>query len=152
MRPYRAQSEVQKHTIPLPSSKVLFEPVPGAPQSTNSFPVTAALSPDGRFLALLNNGRGAAESGYRQSIAILNLESNQLVDYPDPRLKVGARQTYFLGLAFGSEGKKLYASVASLTDPTGQQPMGFEPAPTCGDPLAAVYTISSGAPTVLLPG
>jgi DNA-binding beta-propeller fold protein YncE len=120
--PYPAQTEVQKRAIPLPSSKLLFEPAPGMPQQTNSFPVTAALSPDGHFLAALNNGRGTAESGYQQSITVLNLQSNELADYPDPRLKVGARQTYFLGLAFGSDGKKLYASAASLTDPTGQHP------------------------------
>ncbi len=109
-----------KKEIDLPSSKQLQEPVIGQAQRTNSFPTIAvALSPDGKYLALLNNGRGATESNYDQSIAILDLATNQLRDFPDPRLKVNARQTYFLGLAWSSDGKELYASIASLTDPEG---------------------------------
>ncbi len=95
------------------------EPIIGQPQRTNSFPTAVAMSPDGQYLALLNNGRGTAESNYDQSIAILDLGSNQLHDFPDPRLKVNARQTYFLGLAWSSDGKELYASIASLSDPEG---------------------------------
>jgi DNA-binding beta-propeller fold protein YncE len=110
----------QKH-INLPTSKILWEPVAGNPQKTNSFPTNAALSPDGRYLAILNNGRGSAESQFQQSIAVLDLETHQLKDYPDPRLKVNAHQTYFLGLAFGSDGKEIYASIASLTDPEGRR-------------------------------
>ena len=114
-----AQEAPRQKTVPLPSSKLLLNPIPGEPQSTNSFPTAMALSPDGRYLALLNNGRGTAESGYRQSIAVLDVQTNRLADYPDSRLKVGAKQTYFLGLAFSGGGKRLYASVASLTDPVG---------------------------------
>ncbi len=105
--------------IDLPSSKQLYQPIIGQPQRTNSFPTAAALSPDGKHLALLNNGRGTAESNYDQSIAIVELATNQLRDFPDPRLKLDARQTYFLGLAWSSDGKELYASIASLTDPEG---------------------------------
>jgi YVTN family beta-propeller protein len=109
------------HTIVhLPTSKLLLNPLPGEPQPTNSFPTAVAVSPDGRYLALLNNGRGTAESDYQQSIAVLDLQTNVLSDYPDPRFKVHAKQTYFLGLAFSGDGKRLYASVASLTDPTGE--------------------------------
>jgi DNA-binding beta-propeller fold protein YncE len=114
----RVQEAPVNRTVHLPSSKVLLVPLPGRPQQTNSFPTAMALSPDGRFLALLNNGRGTAESAYQQSISVLDVATNQLSDYPDPRLKVNARQTYFLGLAFSGEGKRLYASFASLTDPT----------------------------------
>ncbi|MGA2988177.1 MAG: beta-propeller fold lactonase family protein [Terriglobia bacterium] len=106
--------------VHLPSSKLLLNPLPGKPQATNSFPTAVAVSPDGRYLALLNNGRGTAESGYQQSIAVLDLQTHRLSDYPDPRFKVYAKQTYFLGLAFSGDGKRLYASVASLTDPTGE--------------------------------
>ena len=106
--------------VHLPSSKLLLNPLPGEPQATNSFPTAAALSPDRRYLALLNNGRGTAESGFQQSIAVLDLQTNHLSDYPDPRFKVYAKQTYFLGLAFSGDGKRLYASVASLTDPVGE--------------------------------
>jgi len=31
-------------------------------------------------------------------------------------------QSYFLGMVFGSDGKHLYASVGSITDPTGEKP------------------------------
>jgi len=111
-----------KTVINLPSSKVLLKPLAGSPQSTNSFPAAVALGPDGRFLAILNNGRGTVESGFQQSIAILDLETNQLTDYPDGRLKVDAHQSYFLGLAFDKDGKEVYASMVSLTDPEGKRP------------------------------
>src|SRR5208337_892405 len=109
------QSQQTQKSISLPTSKSLQEPVPGAPRRTNSLPVTAALRPDGKYLALLNNGFGSAESDYRQSIAVLDLEKNQLRDFPD------ARQAYFVGLAWSGDGSELYASVASLTDPDGKK-------------------------------
>ncbi len=113
-------NKIDKKNIDLPSSKLLQEPIIGQPQRTNSFPTVAVLSPDGKYLALLNNGYGTAESKHDQSIAMLDLASNQLLDFPDPRLKVNARQTYFCGLAWSSDGKELYASIASLTDPEGK--------------------------------
>ena len=128
-----------KQLVLLPSSKLLLDP-PGAPQPTNSFPVTIAASPNGRYLALLNNGRGTAESGFQQSIAIVDLQTDQIIDNPDPRLKVNARQTYFLGLAFSSDGQRLFASVASRTDPTGDAPGNT------GNGIA-VYRMESGRTT-----
>jgi DNA-binding beta-propeller fold protein YncE len=115
-----AQSPPPKKEVTLPSSKKLLLPVPGGPQLTNSFPTAIALSPDGKYLAILNNGRGTAESKFQQSIALLDLTSNQLRDFPDSRLAINARQTYFLGLAWSSDGTELYASMASLTDPEGR--------------------------------
>src|SRR5664280_1183857 len=112
-----AQSSAQDKEIQLPSSKVLLLPAPGGPQHTNSFPTAVALSPDGKYLAILNNGYGTAESKFQQSIALLDLSSNQLRDFPDPRLALHAKQSYFLGLAWSSDGANLYASMASLTDP-----------------------------------
>ncbi len=92
--PFCGGQETPSHRIVhLPSSKLLLNPLPGEPQSTNSFPTAVALSPDGRYLAVLNNGRGTAESGYQQSIAVLDLQTNRLADYPDSRLKVDAKQT-----------------------------------------------------------
>ncbi len=107
--------------MPSPSSKTLHLPVPGGSQRTNSFPTAIALSPDGKFLAILNNGRGTAESKFQQSIALLDLTSNQVRDFPDSRLGLNARQTYFLGLAWSSDGTRLYASMSSLTDPEGKK-------------------------------
>jgi len=95
-------------------------------QQTNSFPVTMALSPDKHWLAILNNGYGTRESGLAQSIAVLDLKTNKLVDFPDmPSIpattKSRPRSSYFLGLAFSGDGKKLYASIGSISDPLGKQ-------------------------------
>src|SRR6266700_1875286 len=98
---------------------MLIYPYPGRVGSTNSFPATMVLSPDGHYAALLNDGYGTQETLAHQSIAVLDLKSNQIADYPDARLGDNAHQSYFLGLAFSSDGKHLYASVGSLTDPTG---------------------------------
>ena len=105
--------------IMLPSSKMLTVPSPGRIGSTNSFPATIVLSPDGRYAALLNDGYGTQETLAHQSISVLELKNNRIVEYPDARLSDEAHQSYFLGLAFSSDGKHLYASVGSLSDPTG---------------------------------
>ena len=108
-------------SIPLPTSKILTIPSPGRIGSTNSFPATIAISPDGRYAAMLNDGYGTQETTATQSIAILDLKTNQIADYPDKRFGEQVHQSYFLGLVFGSDGKHLYASVGSITDPTGEK-------------------------------
>ena len=55
------QSPPQR-TIALPSSKMLIEPVPGAPQQTDSLPMAMAISPDGRYVAIVNAGYGTWQS------------------------------------------------------------------------------------------
>ncbi|HEY6292777.1 MAG TPA: bifunctional YncE family protein/alkaline phosphatase family protein [Terriglobia bacterium] len=117
-----AQEKSALQQVPLSSSKLLLTPVPGEPQRTNSLPTAAVLSPDGRYLAILNNGYGTQESGHSQSIAVLDLQTNQLTDYPDSRLGRHGHQSYFLGLGFSPDGRSLYASMASLTDFNGTQP------------------------------
>ncbi|MGA7077116.1 MAG: phosphoesterase [Terriglobales bacterium] len=119
-----ARAADRSRRINLPTSKTLTLPVPGYLGRTNSFPATIALSPDGRYAALLNQGYGTQESGARQSIAILDLSNNQLYDFPDDRLSddYSTRQSYFIGLAFSTDGKHLYASMGSITDPTGEKP------------------------------
>src|SRR5271165_1700557 len=112
----------ESSSIPLPTSKTLTIPSPGRIASTNSFPATIALSPDGRYAAMLNDGYGTQETMAMQSIGVLDLKTNQLSDYPDKRFAEEAHQSYFLGLVFSSDGKHLYASVGSVTDPTGQKP------------------------------
>ncbi len=128
--------------INLPSGKNLTLPVPGYLARTNSFPATIALSPDGRYAALLNQGYGTQETGARQSIAILDLSNNQLHDFPDDRLSdaTSTRQSYFIGLAFSSDGNHLYASMGSITDPTGEKPK------STGNGIA-VYKFASGQVT-----
>jgi DNA-binding beta-propeller fold protein YncE len=109
-----------KQTVRLPNGKLLGE-VPGSPRPINNLPTAMAISPDGRFAVLLHSGYGAYTSGEKQSLSVLNLETNALADFPDERLGSEAKQTYFLGLAFSLDGKHLFASMASLTDPLGKQ-------------------------------
>jgi DNA-binding beta-propeller fold protein YncE len=111
-----------RQTVLLPTSKQLTVPAPGHVGSINSFPANIVLSPDGRYAALLNNGYGTQETLAHQSIAILDLRNNEITDFPEARLGEEARQSYFLGMAFGSDGKHLYASVGSVSDPTGEKP------------------------------
>jgi hypothetical protein len=54
----RGQEALPKASVPLPTGKVLFDPLPDHPQPTNNFPTAMVLRQDGRYLALLNNGRG----------------------------------------------------------------------------------------------
>ncbi len=119
-----AQEQPAASSISLPTSKILTTPAPGRIGSTNSFPATITISPDGRYAALLNDGYGTQESMATQSIAILDLKTNQISDYPDKRFSEEERvhQSYFLGLVFSSDGKHLYASVGSITDPSGEKP------------------------------
>ncbi len=132
-----AQTKPPSRTINLPTSKTLNAPSPGKIAPTNSFPATIALSPDGRYAALLNFGYGTQETLAHQSISILDLKSNQYADFPDTRLSDESHQSYFLGLAFSSDGKRLYASMGSLTDPTGAKPGNL------GNGIA-VYSFANG--------
>jgi hypothetical protein len=116
-----AQEKPDASSISLPTSKTLTLPTPGRVGATNSFPATMAVSPDGRYAALLNNGYGTQETMAMQSIAVLNLKTNQIAEYPDKRFGEDVHQSYFLGLVFGSDGKHLYASVGSITDPKGEK-------------------------------
>ncbi|MGH9327861.1 MAG: bifunctional YncE family protein/alkaline phosphatase family protein [Terriglobia bacterium] len=135
---FPAQRGEARKSIPLSTNRLLQIPVPGHPQKTNSFPSAVALSPNGQFAAVLNNGYGTEQSGWKQSIAVLDLKNNHLMDFPDRRLGHGAGQTYFLGLAFSRNGHRLYASFASLTDPEGKRPGDT------GNGIA-IYRFDSGA-------
>jgi DNA-binding beta-propeller fold protein YncE len=137
-----ARAADRSRRLNLPTSKSLTLPVPGYLGRTNSFPATIALSPDGRYAALLNQGYGTQETGARQSIAVLDLSNNQLRDFPDDRLSddYSTRQSYFIGLAFSSDGKHLYASMGSITDPTGEKPRSI------GNGIA-VYKFAGGEVT-----
>ena len=143
---YAQSPSADKSPVMLPTSKTLTVPTPGHIGSINSFPATMALSPDGRYAGLLNGGYGTQETLAHQSISVLDLRTNQIADYPDARLGEEAHQSYFLGLAFSSDGKHIYASVGSLTDPTGQTPGDT------GNGIA-VYSFSEGkvAPERVIP-
>jgi len=103
--------------IDLPSSKHLIGEIPGHPQRLNSLPLSIAVSPDSRYVVTVNAGFGAFESQYMQSLAVLDTQSGAVVDFPDDRTLVFAKQTLYSGLAFSRDGIHLYASMASLTHP-----------------------------------
>src|SRR5277367_1158939 len=113
------QAQLASRTIPLPTSKELAEPAPGSPKMLNSLPMTAPISPDGRYLALVNAGFGTFESRYEQSIAVLDIKTGKVTDFPEPRTAMGLPQTLYSGLAFGKDGTHLYAVFDSLSVPVG---------------------------------
>ncbi len=114
----RAQQRASA-VVDLPSSKQLLLPVPGDPQRLNSLPMSLAVSPDGRWVVSLNAGYGTFESGYAQSLAVMDTRTGAVRDFPDAWVGEGAAQTYFSGLAFGADGTKVYVSLASSTEPVG---------------------------------
>ena len=117
--PLLAQDSSSPALTQIPNSK-LFGELPGHPRPINNFPTAVAVSPDARYAVLLHSGYGAYSSGKKQSLTVIDLESDTIHDFPDDRLGPGAKQTYFLGLAFSVDGRHLYASMASLTDPLGR--------------------------------
>ncbi len=133
--------------LDLPSSKLVSPALPGSPGKTNSLPMSMVISPDGQYAATLNAGYGVAESKYDQSVLVVNLKTGALVDFPDTRTEARvAHQTFYQGLAWSRDGKRLYASLASLTAPEGGEPG------ETGNAIA-VYTVSDGklTPEKLLP-
>jgi YVTN family beta-propeller protein len=116
-----AQTNIAQ-SIDLSSSKQLIEPVPGNPQRLNSLPMSMAISPDGRFVVTVNAGYGTYESKYQQSLAVFDTQTGKLTDFPDDRTSLRAKQTLYSGLAFSRDGKHLYASIGSESDPEGKLP------------------------------
>jgi DNA-binding beta-propeller fold protein YncE len=116
-------------TIDLPTSKQLIGEIPGQPQRLNSLPISMAVSFDRRYVVTVNAGYGTFESHYEQSFAVLDTQTGVLEDFPDRRTpQVGfpdrptaqrARQSLYSGLAFSRDGRHLYASMVSLTNPVG---------------------------------
>jgi DNA-binding beta-propeller fold protein YncE len=109
----------QGRVVDLPSSKQIVGEAPGSPQRVNSEPVSMAVSPDGRYVVTVNAGYGTFESKYEQSLAVMDTQTGKVEDYPDERTATTGKQTLYSGLAFSGDGRHLYASMASLTDPTG---------------------------------
>ncbi len=105
--------------IDLPTSKQIVRPVPGSPQRINGLPMSMAVSPDARYVVTVNAGYGTFESGYMQSLAVLDTQTGAVADFPDDRTGQGAKQTLYSGLAFSKDGRHLYASMGSESDPVG---------------------------------
>ncbi len=117
-----AVAQTEARSINLPTSKQLQRQEPGAPQELNSLPMVAAWSPDHRYLAIVNAGFGTLESRFAQSIAVLDANTGKVRDFPEQRASLGAPQTLYAGIAFGSDGEHLYVSVDSLSAPDGGKP------------------------------
>jgi DNA-binding beta-propeller fold protein YncE len=106
--------------IDLPTSKEIVRPVPGSPQRLNSLPMSMAVSPDGRYVVTVNAGYGTFESNYEQSLAVMDTTTGVVRDFPDDRTAARkAKQTLYSGLAFSGDGRHVYASMGSETDPVG---------------------------------
>src|SRR6185437_15310809 len=112
----QAQQGQAKLRTNLPSSKSLGW-VPGFPQRTNSLPASIALSPDGRYVVTVNAGYGTADSRYFQSLAVMDTQTGELHDFPEPRTDVDGEWDFYSGIAFSADGKHLYAALDSMTDP-----------------------------------
>ncbi len=105
--------------VPLPSGKVLYEPPAGDFISDlNAFPINSDTSPNGRYVAFLNNGYGHPSSGFRKSIAVYDRVTSQLSDTPEPGTGLNFDgptniSTIYYGIAFSSTGSRVYVSIAS---------------------------------------
>ncbi len=117
-----AQQQNGSRQISLPTSKSLTVPAPGVLGPLNGFAAAMVVSPDKRYAAILNDGYGTQKDQAHQSISVLDLNTNRLNDSPEDRLPEEAHQSYFVGLAFSSDGGHLYASIGSITDPLGEKP------------------------------
>ena len=113
------QQQAIGQAIDLPTSKQIVRPVPGRPQRLNSLPMSMAVSPDGRYVVTVNAGYGTFESEYMQSLAVMDTRTGTVVDFPDDRTQLRAKQTLYSGLAFSRDGQHVYASMGSETDPLG---------------------------------
>ena len=108
-------------SIDLPTSKQLTGEVPGHPQRLNSLPISMAVSPDKRYVVTVNAGYGTFESKYDQSLAVLDTQTGAVADFPDARTEArSAKQTLYSGLVFSPDGGHLYASMGSVSDPSGE--------------------------------
>src|SRR3954463_11992083 len=97
--------------ISLSTSKILITTVPGNAQPMGAFPVNIQVSPDQKYAAILEAGYGTLETQLHQSVAVLDFASGEITRFADPRLGPKAHQSFFLGLAWGSDGKHIYAPV-----------------------------------------
>ena len=113
------QGRVVGQAIDLPTSKQIVRPVPGSPVRLNSLPMSMAVSPDKRYVVTVNAGYGTFESGYMESLSVLDTQTGAVADFPDDRTVLEAKQTLYSGLAFSGDGRHVYASMGSTTDPEG---------------------------------
>ena len=114
-----AQGSGWGQVIDLPTSKQILRPVPGSPQRLNSLPMSMAVSPDARYVVTVNAGFGTFESNYMQSLAVLDTQTGKVADFPEADTAPRLKQTLYSGLAFSRDGRHIYASMGSESDPLG---------------------------------
>jgi DNA-binding beta-propeller fold protein YncE len=107
--------------IDLPSSKQIVGVVPGNPQQIGSLPIAIAVSPNGRYVVTVNGGYGSLESSYEQSVSVLDTTTGKVIESPDSRTLGKSAQVLNAGLAFSADGKTLYGTIVSETDPEGKK-------------------------------
>src|SRR5271168_3772192 len=134
---------VSGQTVDLPTSKQLLGEIPGHPQRLNSLPMSMAVSPDRRYVVTVDAGYGTLESNYEQSLSVLDTKTGLVSDFPDDRTLVNAKQTLYSGLAFSQDGRHIYASMGSTSDPLGT--LGKDGADTGGGVI--VYGFAEGKVT-----
>ena len=135
-----AQHSETRGGLDLPSGQRLSASVPGDPRRVNSLPMSLAISPDGRWLVSIDAGYGTYESGYMQSLSVLDTKDGTVRDFPDARTLIRAKQTLYSGLVFSADGQHLYASLASLSDPEGK-------GTGASGSGVAVFSFAGGVPT-----
>ncbi|MFP5206783.1 MAG: phosphoesterase, partial [Acidobacteriota bacterium] len=137
---------VPAQNLDLPTGRQLVGTPPGHPQRLNSLPISMAVSPGGRFLVTVNAGFGTFESKYEQSLAVLDTRTGALRDFPDARTHPRLPESLYSGLAFSPGGRHIYASMASMSAPEGND----KGSPGNG---IAVYSFQDGsiAPERFLP-
>jgi len=96
-------------------------PVPGYLARTNSFPRRLRSAPTNAMprcsIRIRNAGDGRApidRNSRSQQQSAARFSRHRLSD------DYSTRQSYFIGLAFSSDGEHLYASMGSITDPTAR--------------------------------
>ena len=110
--PVLAYSQETPQRIDLPSSKTLGA-APGHPQRVNSLPAVMTMSPDKRYVVTVDSGYGTFESGYRQSLSVLDTQTGKVEDFQEPRAAITSKEDLYLGIAFSSDGKHVYATMGS---------------------------------------
>src|SRR5947209_13584139 len=102
----------------LPTSKRVSRPARSA-ELVNAMPTAIAKSPDGTRIAIVHTGFGSNQNQGQQSITLIDTPTGSVREVNEPRMKDRAQQTFSFGICFGADGKKLYASVGSSSDPSG---------------------------------
>jgi DNA-binding beta-propeller fold protein YncE len=83
--------------------------------------MSMAVSPDKRYVVTVNAGYGTFESNYMQSLAVIDTQTGTVTDFPDADTAPRSKQTLYSGLAFSGDGRHVYASMGSESDPLGTE-------------------------------